>query len=111
MKTTNEMLNEIINEKQLKERTIINYKQSINQFEEHILMTIPELMEKQQNQRKQGILWKNIILKEKLVSFRNYLHKKYKSSTATVYYGQIIAIFNYFDVEIGKIRQIKRKKR
>ncbi len=47
MKTTNEMLNEIINEKQLKERTIINYKQSINQFEEHILMTIPELMEKQ----------------------------------------------------------------
>ena len=47
MKTTNEMLNEIINEKQLKERTIINYKQSINQFEEYILMTIPELMEKQ----------------------------------------------------------------
>ena len=110
MKTNDELLNEIIKEKKLKERTIINYKQSIKQFEKITHQNLLELIREQEQQRKQGVLWKDTILKKTLIEFRNTLHEKYKDSTATIYYGQIIAILNFYEVEIGKIKPIKKKK-
>ena len=52
-------------------------------------------------------MWRDCTLKETLINYRDYLYDKYKSTSAKIYYGKIISILNYYEVELGKIEHIK----
>ena len=109
MKTTYELLEKIIEEKNLTPNTIQLYKKSIEYFEEQIDMSLIDFLEIVETEEVNGTRWKNSTAKKELTKFRNTLNQKYKHSTASIYLSKIIAILNHYELEVGKLPKIKTK--
>lgn len=110
MKTTNEMFNKMKKEKKLSESSVKLYERSIRFFEKETGLTIPKLINIHEKERRDGVFWRDCTLKEKLIDYRDFLYDKdYKQNTIENYYSCIIALLNYYEIELGKIYTIKKE--
>lgn len=108
---TEQLLNIIFQEKELSPSTQSTYTLSVKYFEKHIQKTIYELIQIHEKEEKNPeITWRDCTLKKELISFRKSMYKKYKEGSAKEYYGKIIAILNFYEVNLGRIAPYNKTK-
>lgn len=110
MKTTNDILEKLILEKNLAPATADIYKRTIFFFENHIGMTLPEFLEKVKEEEKNPeIIWADSLLRNSLVSFRNEMYNNFKESSAGTYFSKIPAICRHFGITVKKLPTFSTK--
>ena len=110
MKTTNDILEKLILEKNLAPATADIYKRTVFFFENHIGMTLPEFLEKVKEEEKNPeIIWADSVLRNSLVSFRNELYNNFKESSAGTYFSKIPAICRHFGITVKKLPTFSTK--
>jgi hypothetical protein len=102
---TEEMLEIIFLENEYSQSTRNEYRRTVQYFEEITGQKITEVMELAETEHQ----WKTSNLRRQLLRFRNEMNRRYKKSTATEYYGKIIAILNHFEIEYGKLPKMKKQ--
>ena len=108
---TQQILNNLFQEKELSPSTQSTYILSVKYFEKHIQKTIYELIQLHEKEEKNpDITWRDCTLKKELISFRKSMYKKYKEGSAKEYYGKIIAILNFYEVNLGRIAPYNKRK-
>lgn len=110
MKTTNDILEKLILEKNLAPATADIYKRTVFFFENYIGMTLPEFLEKVKEEEKNPeIIWADSVLRNSLVSFRNELYNNFKESSAGTYFSKIPAICRHFGITVKKLPTFSTK--
>ena len=107
--TTAELIEKVVHERNLSKKTESLYKLSIKQFEEHIGMTIVEMVDIAKQEEKSKIIWSESQLRSVLLSFRAELYKKIKKGSAHTYFTKITAVFRHFGLNIGYLPPISTK--
>lgn len=66
-------------------------------------MTLPELLQEAEREEDQQIKWKHRTLKKRLIEYRHFLMENYLKNTVDIYFRVVLSIYNYFEIEIGKL--------
>lgn len=110
MKTTEEILERLFLEKNLSPATKDIYRRSVAFFENHNGLTLPEFLEIVKNEEKnQEIIWAESTLRNKLISYRNYLYNNFKESSSVTYFSKIPAICRHFGITVKKLPTFSTK--
>ena len=96
-----ELLEELFLVKNHRPKTRESYLRSINTYCEFHNMTMEELIDEAEAEEDKP--WKKRKLKRRLLTFRHYLIEEYKKNTVATYFTQVIAVYRYFDIEIGEL--------
>ena len=100
---TEKLLENIFTERNLKQSTQDSYKRAVKYFEKHTNQPLHETLTQAEKEETQ---WKKSTLRRNLISFRKQMYETYKKDTAKEYYGKIISILNYYEINIGKLPQM-----
>ena len=65
-----------------------------------------ELIDEAETEEENGVRWKRRTLKKRLLQFRNYLIQNNKKNTVSTYFTQVIAVYKYFEIEIGDLTKV-----
>lgn len=103
MKTTEEILNEIVIERNSSENTQKSYQRAVNNFELYFDKQLGEILIIAETEEDQRIPWRKSTLREYLIEFRGYLYNKYKSKSAKLYLTLIMSIFRHYEFVIPKL--------
>lgn len=110
MKTTEEIIKQLSQEKNLAPATIDIYKRSINFFEKHTKKKLPEFLDIVKNEEKNPkIIWAESTLRNSLVSFRNEMYHEFKESSAGTYFSKIPAICRHYGITVKKLPTFSTK--
>ena len=82
------------------------YTRAINKYSKFHGLTMEELIDEAETEEEKGVRWKRRILKKRLLQFRNYLIQNYKKNTVSTYFTQVIAVYKYFEIEIGDLTKV-----
>lgn len=100
---TERLLENMFIEKNLKQSTKNGYKRAVEHFEKHTQQSLHETLTQAEKEETQ---WKKSTLRTNLISFRREMYETYKKDTAKGYYGKIISLLNYYEINIGKLPPI-----
>ena len=110
MKTTNEIIKQLSQEKNLAPATIDIYKRSIKFFEKHTHTKLPDFLDIVKNEEKNpNIIWAESTLRNTLVSFRNEMYHQFKESSAGTYFSKIPAICRHYGITVKKLPSFSTK--
>ena len=109
-KTNTEILEEIHYIKGHKNNTRKNYSKAVKQYCKYHQMTLSELLDEAETEEDQGIKWKHRTLKNRLISYRQYLIENYASKSINTYYSPILNIYQYYEIEIHHIPRIDNRR-
>lgn len=101
---TEEILDLIFIENDLAPSTRNSYRRSVEYFEEITGQQLNDVLTLAETEHH----WKTSNLRRCLIVFRKELYARYKKGTAQDYYGKIIAILNYFEIDYGKLPKMKK---
>lgn len=96
---TTELIEEIINVKDLSKNRSELYHIVIPQYEKVNNMTLQELLDEADDEEEKRILLKHRRIKKRLLKFRQYCLNKMKKSSTSTYMQVIIALYHYYDIE------------
>lgn len=96
-----ELLEEIFLVKNHGPKTRELYIRSVNQYSKFHKMTMEELINEAESEENKP--WKKRKLKRRLLTFRHHLIEKYKKNTVSTYFTQVVAVYKYFEIEIGEL--------
>ena len=82
------------------------YTRAINKYSKFHGFTMEELIDEAETEEENGVRWKRRTLKKRLLQFRNYLIQNYKKNTVSTYFTQVIAVYKYFEIEIGDLTKV-----
>ena len=82
------------------------YTRAINKYSKFHGLTMEELIDEAETEEENGVRWKRRTLKKRLLQFRNYLIQNYKKNTVSTYFTQVIAVYKYFEIEIGDLTKV-----
>ena len=82
------------------------YTRAINKYSKFHGFTMEELIDEAETEEEKGVRWKRRTLKKRLLQFRNYLIQNYKKNTVSTYFTQVIAVYKYFEIEIGDLTKV-----
>lgn len=66
-------------------------------------MTLQELLLEAEKEEDAQIKWKHRTLKRRLIEYRHFLMENYLRNTVDIYFRVVLSIYNYFEIEIGKL--------
>ena len=87
--------------------TVNGYKASVHIYEELNGASLDELINEAEREEEAGVRWKHRTLKKRLINYRKHLMTIMKESSAKGYFSKIKAIYNHFEIEIGKLPYFK----
>ena len=88
-----------------KPKTQEMYIRSINHYTKFNNLTMEELIEEAETEEDNGVRWKRRKLKKRLLKYRSFLIEKYKKNTVSTYLTQVIAVYKFFEIEIGDLNK------
>ena len=103
------IVNGFIKVRNLSNRTVYGYKNSIKLYTDFNEMSLSALLKEAENDEENGIRWKNRKLKERLLDFRLFLQEKYLITTVKVHFQRILTIYRHFEIEIFQLPPINLK--
>lgn len=109
MENDSQILREFSKTRNLKQKTIYQYKDVIKLYTQYNQMTLTELLNEAETEEDQGIRWKNRKLKKRLLGFRAWLNTQYRESTVKSHFTRIKAIYNHYDIEIHNLPPVNTK--
>ena len=98
-----ELLEEFFLVKNHDPKTQKAYLRSINKYSKFHGLSMEELIEEAETEEENGVRWKRRKLKKRLLQFRHYLIENYKKNSVATYFTQVIAVYRYFEIEIGDL--------
>lgn len=98
-----EVIDEIIQMKNLRSNTIKNYNTSIDSYTDFLNKNIKELIQEAIDEEESNISWRNRKLRKYLIKYKEYLNSKYRKGTAKKYYTTVCATYRAYEVEINQI--------
>ena len=104
-----QILNELVTVRNLSERTELLYKRIITLYTTFHQTPFKELLEEAETEEENGIRWKKRKIRERLLSFRNYLYANYMSSTAKMNFSKILTIYKHYEIEIHTLPPVSEK--
>ena len=96
-----ELLEELFLVKNHGPKTRELYTRAINKYSEFHHMTMEELIDEAESEEDKP--WKKRKLKRRLLTFRHHLIENYKKNTVSTYFTQVVAVYRYFEIEIGDL--------
>lgn len=108
--TTDEILQQLFQEKRTAPATQDLYKRSVRFFEKHTQKKIGELITIAKNEeRDPNMIWGESTLRNNLISFRNELYDNFKESSASTYFAKIPTLFRHYGVRVEKLPSFSTK--
>ena len=104
-----EILDQFIKTRNLKPRTQKSYRYSLKQYTSFHQMTLQELLTEAENEEEAGIRWKHRRLKNRLITFRNWLQDNYLNNTAKKNFGRITTFYRHHEIEIHTLPPFNEK--
>lgn len=96
-----ELLEELFLVKNHGPKTRELYTRAINKYSKFHKMTMEELIDEAESEEDKP--WKKRKLKRRLLTFRHHLIENYKKNTVSTYFTQVVAVYRYFEIEIGDL--------
>ena len=87
-----------------------NYRQTLTHYSNLMEMSLTELLQEADKEEEEGIRWKHRTLRQRLITYQNWLLKNYKYSTAKDYLTKLKTFYYDHDIEIGKLPPMNRKR-
>ena len=109
MKSNEDILEEIHHAKNHSKSARKIYKNAVKQYCTQQDLTLSELLREADKEEEQRIRWRDRTLKQRLLNFRQHLIQKYKKNTIKNYFNSIKAIYEYYEIEIGKLPPMNTK--
>lgn len=85
------------------------YKIAAEKYCTYYDMTLHELLLEAEKEEDQQIKWKHRRLKRRLIEYRHHLIEHYPKNTVATYFGVILSIYYYFEIEIGPLPGLDKK--
>lgn len=85
------------------------YKLSAEKYCTYFDLSLYELIQEAEKEEDAHIKWKHRRLKTRLIEYRHYLMEHYVKNTVDTYFGVILSIYNYFEIEIGALPGIDKR--
>ena len=102
-KENDEIINEIIQMKNLRPNSIKNYNTSIDSYTSFIKRNMKDLIQEAIEEEESNISWRNRKVRKYLIKYKESLNKKYRKGTAKKYYTTVCATYRAYEVEINQI--------
>jgi len=96
-----ELLEELFLVKNHGPKTQEGYLRAVNTYSKFHNMTMEELLDEAEAEEDKP--WKKRKLKRRLLTFRHYLIEHYKKNTVSTYFTQVVAVYRYYEIEIGDL--------
>jgi integrase len=96
-----ELLEELFLVKNHGKKTRESYLRAVNTYTKFHNMTMEQLIDEAEAEEDKP--WKKRKLKRRLLTFRHYLIEEYKKNTVATYFTQVVAVYRYFEIEIGDL--------
>lgn len=109
MMTNEELIQDYIISRGLKENTYYTMKSVLTLYSEFNEMSLKDLLEEADTEEEKGIRWKKRTLKKRLINFQNYLHKQYNISSVKSYMTRVKSFYSHHEIAIGKLPSINEK--
>lgn len=103
------ILENFVNSRNLKPTTKKGYKYSLKQYTDFHQMTLEELLQEAEEEEEQGIRWKHRKLKQRLITFRNWLQNNFLNNTAKKNFGRVTTFYRHHEIEIHKLPPFNEK--
>ena len=104
-----EILDNFIQSRNLKPITRRGYKYVLEQYTQFHHMTLQELLTEAETEEDQGIRWKHRRLKNRLITFRNYLQDNYLNNTAKKNFSRVLTFYRHHEIEIHALPPFNEK--
>ncbi|MBQ9160604.1 MAG: site-specific integrase, partial [Methanobrevibacter sp.] len=105
----NTIIDEFVKARRLKKGTAEQYQIALNFYSKFQEKPLSELLKEADNEEEQGIRWKNRRLKQRLLTYRNYLYETYVKSTAELKFALIKTFYKHHEIEIHDLPDVNRK--
>ena len=109
MKSNEDILEEIHHAKTHSKSARKIYKNAVKQYCKQQQSTLYELIKEADEEEEARIRWRDRKLKQRLLDFRQHLISNYKKNTVQNYFNSIIAIYRYYEIEIGQLPPLNTK--
>lgn len=104
----NEILQEFFTTRNLKQRTIVGYKDAVRIYKEFTGLTLQLLFDEAEKEEEKGVRWKHRKFKKRLIGFRTYLQNKYAIGTAKIHFQRIKSLYLHFEIEIHQLPVVSK---
>lgn len=105
----NTIIEEFVKARRLKKGTAEQYKIALNFYSKFQEKPLSELISEADFEEEQGIRWKNRKLKQRLLTYRNYLYETYVKSTAELKFALIKTFYKHYEIEIHDLPAVNKK--
>lgn len=95
-----ELLNDFVLIRNLKEITKKSYKTSLNLYTDFNNKQFLDLISEAELEETKKIRWKNRKLKQRLLTFRNFLTANYRKNYAKTTFSRIVTLYRHYDIEV-----------
>lgn len=102
------LFNQFCVDRNIKSNTRKGYMSAICKYEEFHNEDIDFLIEEAQTEERENVLLKNRKIKNRLISFRNYLFEiKLSNNTIKTYFSRVKTFYKHFEVEVPDLPNVK----
>lgn len=105
----NTIIEEFVKARRLKKGTAEQYQIALNFYSKFQEKPLSELISEADFEEEQGIRWKNRKLKQRLLTYRNYLYETYVKSTAELKFALIKTFYKHYEIEIHDLPAVNKK--
>ena len=106
---SDELLNNIFITYNHSSNTRRGYKASLTQYSAFFNMTLRELLEEAEAEENKGVKWKHSKLKNRLLTFRQYLLETRSLRSVQTRMGQVIKFYRFYDIEVQTLPRVNVK--
>lgn len=103
------IIDEFVKARRLKKGTAEQYQIALNFYSKFQEKPLSELITEADKEEEQGIRWKNRKLKQRLLTYRNYLYETYVKSTAELKFALIKTFYKHYEIEIHDLPDVNKK--
>ena len=105
----NNLIEEFVKARRLKKGTAEQYQIALNFYSKFQKKPLSELLKEADREEEERIRWKNRKLKQRLLTYRNYLYETYVKSTAELKFALIKTFYKHYEIEIHDLPDVNRK--
>lgn len=89
--------------------TQAHYKSAIKLYEYLNKYSFTVLLREANNEEEEGVRWKNRSIRERLISYRNYLYANKSEGTAKLYLNDVRTVYRHFEIELQQLPAFNSK--
>ena len=103
------IFNQFITERNLSPKSVASYETSLKNYCQFQELGLEQLLQEADQEEEDGIRLKRRTLKQRLLDYRTYLIDNFSKNTYKTRFGQVVAFYTHFEIEIPKLPYLNSK--